>query len=810
MYNVEATEATCTENAVEEVYYTIPENSEYVSSVILIISDEVSDSATGHLYTTWTVTQQPSATAEGTATATCAHGCGKTLTITLPELDTADVYTVTGNAATCETQGEQEYTYTISDEALKDNNVNAAAGTVKKLSFTVTPPATGHKITVNVTPATETDPNTVTTATLQATCANSGCDQDWDTAPAQATVTFDLGIGNIQSGGVALAKEDVTFDPETEQFTVTLPDKDAMTLTDGTIFTGWKVGEASATTVTVGAKGTVAVTGNFMEHTHHYGGITFATSGENAGKFVATCSADGCPEPTVVVAATDGTFHPVLKDGTSVPIGHKLSADDFTMEVVYKYQIARDGHEIGEMYKKITPETADGYQSYFSNDLNKLSTKDWASGLQATFEFKVGSNTVASGTATFDVVPAADDIFGTGTDVQILYNKAGDASDLAVPALDNVSTTSGIAFSFWLDSEEINDWNAVVVNAGGFKITLPNLSSYENGSGVTGANVWPDTTDFRNNAVYSMYLANNSFVTVSINVSEGEISSVVFYRNGVEVINYAGTVVRENGISVATIASNLITQISQNGFTFAGGNESNPNLAASNLIVSTALENTAAETIYNWYAPKYMTDDAALKSSVETALSGVTVHLVDAGPASATPVKGGDLAEITSLALTFYLKSTKNGEWAESRVITTSGSHFVNLATLDPFASEDLAGANLWPTGDQLKNGNTSNTFLAGNCYVTISITEDKDICFYKNDKLAIEYKSTDGLNGGNGKTVADFVDGLLSDIKTNGMRIGGYLPGDAGFTEISNLIVTSALGAAQVETLYDTISAQS
>ena len=655
-----------------------------------------------------------------------------------------------------------------------------------------------------------TDTNTVTTATLQATCANSGCDQDWDTAPAQATVTFNLGSGNVQNG-VTLAEEAVTFDEETEQFTVTLPDKDAMTLTAGTVFTGWTVDEASATTVTVGAKGTVSVTGGFVKHEHNYGSPVFVTEGDNAGKFVAKCGEDGCPEPTVVVATTDGTFNPVLKNGTSVAIGHALSADDFTVEVVYKYQIDWEGHKIGDTYDTITLGNAEDetYQSYFSNNLNKLSTEAWAS-LQATFEFKVDSKTIASGTATFDVVPAADDIFGTEIDVQILYNKAGDASDLAVPALNDVSTTSGIAFSFWLDSEEINDWNAVVVNAGGFKITLPNLSSYENGSGVTGANVWPDTTDFRNNAVYSMYLANNSFVTVSINVSEGEISSVVFYRNGVEVINYAGTVVRENGISVATIASNLITQIAQNGFTFAGGNESNPNLAASNLIVSTALNNTAAETIYNWYAPKYMTDDAALKSSVETALSGVTVHLVDAGPASATPVKGGDLAEITSLALTFYLKSTKNGEWAESRVITTSGSHFVNLATLDPFASEDLAGANLWPTGDQLKNGNTSNTFLAGNCYVTISITADKDICFYKNDKLAIEYKSTDGLNGGNGKTVADFVDALLSDIKTNGMRIGGYLPGDAGFTEISNLIVTSALGAAQVETLYDTISAQS
>ena len=238
-YNVETADATCTENATETLYYTIPQTQTYESYKLLIdVQSLPGEPATGHLYKVWTVTQQPSATAAGTATATCANGCGKTLTITLPELDTADVYTVTGNAATCETQGEQEYTYTIPDEDLKDNNVSAAKGTVKTVSFTVTTPATGHEMVISVRLSNVTDPNTVTTATLQATCAHDNCDRGWDTQPVQATVTFDLGSDNIQSGGVTLAKENVTFNPETQQFTVTLPDEDAMTLTAGTIFTG--------------------------------------------------------------------------------------------------------------------------------------------------------------------------------------------------------------------------------------------------------------------------------------------------------------------------------------------------------------------------------------------------------------------------------------------------------------------------------------------------------------------------------------------------------------------------------------------
>lgn len=400
-YNVETADATCTENATETLYYTIPQTQTYESYKLLIdVQSLPGEPATGHLYTTWIVTQQPSATATGTATATCAHGCGKTLTITLPELDTADVYTVTGNAATCETQGEQEYTYTIPDKDLKDNNVDAAAGTVKELSFTVTTPATRHKIEIEVQLSDATDTDTVTKASLIARCRNAGCDKGWneEADPANATVTFNLGSGNISQDGVTLAKGNVTFNLETQQFTVTLPDKDAMTLTAGTIFTGWTVGGtvyAAGSTISVAADGTVAVTGNFMKHTHHYdyGDITFVTSGDNAGKFVATCSEDGCPEPTVVVAsASDDDISVTLKN--QVYIGGKITVDDFTVTVTYKYQIAWGDNSVGNPYLTITLGDAEDktYQSYFSNNLNTLTTKYWAKGLNAEFVFAVGEN----------------------------------------------------------------------------------------------------------------------------------------------------------------------------------------------------------------------------------------------------------------------------------------------------------------------------------------------------------------------------------------------------------------------------------
>ena len=391
MYNVETADATCTENATETLYYTIPQTQTYESYKLLIdVQSLPGEPAKGHLYTTWIVTQQPSATAAGTATATCANNCGKTLTITLPVLSDS-AYQAQGTEATCETAGVKTYTYTISDEALKDNNVNAAAGTVKELSFTVTPPATGHKMVISV----QTDTNTVTTATLQATCEHDNCDKGWDTQPVEATVTFDLGSGNVQSGGVTLVKENVTFDPET-QFTVTLPDDDAMTLIAGTIFTGWTVNGtnyAAGDTISVVAGGTIDVTGNFTKHTHNYGEVTFVTSGENAGKFVATCSADGCPAPTVVVAsASDDDIRVTLKN--QVYLGGEIKVDDFTVTVTYKYQIAWDGNSVEDPYLTITLGDAEDetYQSYFSNNLNTLTTKYWAKGLNAEFVFAVGEN----------------------------------------------------------------------------------------------------------------------------------------------------------------------------------------------------------------------------------------------------------------------------------------------------------------------------------------------------------------------------------------------------------------------------------
>lgn len=255
-YNVETTKATCTENAVEEVYYTIPETSEYVSSVILIISDEVSDSATGHLYTTWTVTQQPSASAAGTATATCDK-CHTPKSIELPKLGESGYM---GTDATCETAGEK--TYTIPDSALIDNNVQADRNTVKEV--TVTTPATGH--------------NYPATATWRAdkfvVNCNNNCDKNY-------TLTIRFANGGGMGAGPDMSSMTVSFDEEAMTFSFTTPESCPFTAPENQFFDGWSDGEktyGNNVTVTVPASENASITLTAQwttEHTHQYGAPTF-------------------------------------------------------------------------------------------------------------------------------------------------------------------------------------------------------------------------------------------------------------------------------------------------------------------------------------------------------------------------------------------------------------------------------------------------------------------------------------------------------------------------------------------------------
>lgn len=257
-YNVETADATCTENATETLYYTIPQTQTYESYTLLIdVQPLPGEPATGHLYTTWTVTQQPSASATGTATETCAD-CGKTIEITLPVLSDGS-YASEGTDATCETAGVKTYTYTIPDEDLKDNNVSAAEGTVKTVSFTVTTPATGHDYPAEATWQEN---------KFVVNC-NNDCGENYT-----LTITFATGGGTGDAPDMSSMK--VSFDEEAMTFSFMTPESCPFTAPERNFFDGWSDGESTygnsaPVTVPATAEASITLTAQWTtEHTHRF------------------------------------------------------------------------------------------------------------------------------------------------------------------------------------------------------------------------------------------------------------------------------------------------------------------------------------------------------------------------------------------------------------------------------------------------------------------------------------------------------------------------------------------------------------
>ena len=326
-YNVETTKATCTESAKDTLYYTIPQTQTYESYYLQIKEQSLEEPATGHLYKVWTVTQQPSATEPGTATATCEN-CGKTIEIPLPA--------ITGNTGpgegkysetvqqplSCEQDGIFDYVYTIPASDLADGDAeDAAEGTVKELSFTVTTPATGHDY-----PA---------TATWQAdkfvVNCNNNCGKNYT-----LTITFAPGAPGDGTGEAPeMSSMAVSFDEEAMTFSFTTPESCPFTAPENQFFDGWRDGEntygnSAKVTVPASENASITLTAQWTtEHTHsftrepHYDiatdkvVITCAFCGEEKPYEVTGISLDdGAPSSFVVTDTAVGTEVTLPEDFT--------------------------------------------------------------------------------------------------------------------------------------------------------------------------------------------------------------------------------------------------------------------------------------------------------------------------------------------------------------------------------------------------------------------------------------------------------------------------------------------------------------
>ncbi|MCR5042174.1 MAG: dockerin type I repeat-containing protein [Clostridia bacterium] len=95
--------------------------------------------ATGHSWSAYSITKDPSASEEGVLTRTCANDSSHTQTVKVPKLNSDD-YTVTSTAASCASDGYKTYTW--------NENETYGVSVVVKVTEAA---ATGHTWTYNVT-----------------------------------------------------------------------------------------------------------------------------------------------------------------------------------------------------------------------------------------------------------------------------------------------------------------------------------------------------------------------------------------------------------------------------------------------------------------------------------------------------------------------------------------------------------------------------------------------------------------------------------------------------------------------------------
>ena len=284
-------------------------------------------------------------------------------------------------------------------------------------------------------------------------------------------------------------------------------------------------------------------------------------------------------------------------------------------------------------------------------------------------------------------------------------------------------------------------------------------------------------------------------------------------ENGVKVISYAANDAMSNPEKTVTdFTTTLLRFMATSGFRFADGAD----VGAANLFVTSALNDDAATAIYNWYSGVYLKqEEDAFRTKVATALEGVTIYATDAGKASGTILPANSVSNVasTGVSATFYIPAggVAGNDWALG--IRAGNGFAISLGILDAYtATGEWAGlrrfeaaATAGPACDGVAPDALWETFIAGDCYITISMSVSGGVAFYKNGVLAFTH-AADGTMDASTKTVSEFVSVMLASIADNGMQVSGADGANHSWAE--NCVVTSALTAEQVLALYNAITA--
>ncbi len=378
------------------------------------------------------------------------------------------------------------------------------------------------------------------------------------------------------------------------------------------------------------------------------------------------------------------------------------------------------------------------------------------------------------------------------------------------------ATKKGIAVSFWLAEADksSNEWTAIMLQGlsatdeNNLKLTMCAIDpwSYQGADDTSnwGANLVPakGSVGLQNGAGWNAFLiANPVFVTVSI-ATDG---TICFYRNGVLVVKYVaadqiGTHTVQNFVDI------MLSTASESGLLFAYG------LRTEDLYMTNAVTAEQAVAILEAYkdSDAYVYKNKTLDTSALLAgLDAVSVYdAVDAtfDGANAYVADAYSGVSETGMSVSFNLTSTVSDHWA-AVAIGTIWEIDVTLACLDAYAntSGSIPSSNATPSPVEL-----AEYFKGNSGWVTVTLTTSGDIIFYCNGTQAAIIQGTtpvwdftlaDGAGASSPNcTVAHVVEEILNCVKTFGCDL---LEGVSGET----LLVTSALDAAAVSTLYTNYS---
>lgn len=170
-----------------------------------------------------------------------------------------------------------------------------------------------------------------------------------------------------------------------------------------------------------------------------------------------------------------------------------------------------------------------------------------------------------------------------------------------------------------------------------------------------------------------------------------------------------------------------------------------------------------------------------------------------------------DTGLTVSFEVTAQIVTLPGDDWSSNALVPTGSGIILTLPNIDPWNNtveaisvasardKELAakfkGGNGWPDSNDLKNGATANVFN-GTSYLTLVISKENGIQYYRNGVLVIHYAANKTVKDG---TAAEYAELFLSLTEKVGLTIGAGV-GSAKDALIQRKALTEAEAAARYQ----------